>query len=1673
MKISFRAKPLDQHASYTNLYSEGNVKQFKFSSFRDDSASEIEMEIEAFAYYQIVFDDGQTWMGPTEELKEIFKDTSLEEEIEKINIPKDVILSNSRGGIGDFFSIDIFSLIEKPIKELSLAAAVDIIEGRLAPDEGVFHFDQYFSKSDFNPDNAEGLKYLLLLHGTASSCKASFENLNFHPRNGYSVENQDVGVWKRLMDQYDNRVIGFEHHTIGKDIFQNVIDLLKSLPDRIHLDILSQSRGGLIGELLVRFSKDATMPVKEEFDFTDKQRDRISTICKLIKSKNIKIDHFIRVACPAAGIALLSDRLSLFFNIFINLTLEVTGVKIIKEVGNAILILLDQKELVLKLPGLEAMKPTSNFQEFINYPHSIVDSPLHVIESVADYRGSLGKGIIYFLMKLFFLNKENDFVVDTASMTLGFNRKNGIKLLTILEEGIHHLSYFSDYDVQENILNVFSGEDSDFQEMTSEFEKSVKRSYSKEVSVTDEHYKGDVLLIPGIFASSIKSNDQEIWPCLNGNEVMDKALFLSKKNIETEIIDEYYIKLIDFLSELGYRVLKFSYDWRNATSEIIPKLGDFIQAFEPVRIESVISFYTGANIAFELWKREKEKWNFLNKNTRYLLLGSSFSTYEDFIQKEVQKSEVYQIFSRLFGNKIDVVKEVLDKLDSFKELKRENKNDHKVLEEFRKLSLKIYGNDFQEIYEVGNYLTDFSTGELTLEDSLFSGYRDLIRMGKTENPILNRKPSFVQYESGISNARSSYPIIGNNRRTLLTQLQKLRETKRLKKKYTNLKVTVTCGHLAKSLYPVMVGHTSEDNLRGAENAVNALLDYRLSDMIKLGVYPMKASETEYIPALLSTDNFKGGIVICYGNGYDITGYKLEKYVQKAALNYALKKDVQANNINGIGISTVLIGSLYGRLTTLTCVEHIIKGIYNANELLLRNLKDIKITNLEFIEIYEDRHIDILVKLRLLQSQLGESFPFTFDKSLVTKAGARIRLPNNYNQDWYNRYEITKPDKDNNTLKYASNTSNSAREIIVEKYDNSIVDFLSEESKKSNWDNTLSKTLFELLIPNELKLQFARQANIVLALDKETANFPWEMISAELSAGYPISIKAWMIRQLNIEKKVRTNYISKNTAFIVGNPDTQDQFLPLQYADEETENLNEQLQKNGFTTTYFNSKESDPIEIVKHFVAKEYKLIHFAAHGLIDKEDNSESKIVIGRDRYIDFNTLKKMSYTPEFAFINCCYLGIQSESVDEDQKHLDYPLFAASVGTQLVSEGYKAIIVAGWKLDDRAAKTFSSVFYKYFLEGASFAQSVLFARKACFNDHPSSNTWGAYQCYGNPDYKLMPYKGNKKIASEEFIVPDEFIILIRNFMNDVIANSFKDENHATRKLDELADQIQKSKFNNNAKILESLAKAYMEILAVKKSIDLFEKVFSLKDSNFNFRSLEHYYSLLIRKEMNALFDSKKPDFKKHANSIMAVIKKLDKLMANCPSSDYRFAILGSAWQRLTAISFTEYRNEKVQSFYKVSLGKADHSFKESHYALIMYFKANYLQKGKFDDSFLFNKEKGEDLLNSLENELYEISNSDNFWDEMALFSYYQLRLLISENKNDIEYYCNESIRNYKKAWAQYGGTFRHLQIEKEHCYYLIQGLEYQSRKPKSKIVKDLIPIKMKAFERIKNELSKL
>lgn len=286
-------------------------------------------------------------------------------------------------------------------------------------------------------------RVLLMIHGTFGTLKSSFDDLI------------NKVIFNEIQAYYENRVIGFNHPSLYHDARQNVSKLFsfleKQLPENrnLKLDILTSSRGGLVGREFIRQVLERSQPL----------------------SGRIEIDRAILVAAPNRGTALadgknLGNLINRYTNLLSFLPLSVFSVVLellIELVKVAAVGALEE------LPGLKCQSPEGPYVSDLNTSES-GQVKFHAITS--DFTPASG-GWLRLMGKRFrdenidrVFGEPNDGVVptigafDTAPLKQG--PATGTSYFSVAPENrrvfneggsIHHLNYFGVPDVNRLVFH--------------------------------------------------------------------------------------------------------------------------------------------------------------------------------------------------------------------------------------------------------------------------------------------------------------------------------------------------------------------------------------------------------------------------------------------------------------------------------------------------------------------------------------------------------------------------------------------------------------------------------------------------------------------------------------------------------------------------------------------------------------------------------------------------------------------------------------------------------------------------------------------------------------------------------------------------------------------------------------------------------------------------------------------------------------------------------------------------------------------------------------------------------------------------------------------------------------------------------------------------------------------
>ena len=588
-------------------------------------------------------------------------------------------------------------------------------------------------------------------------------------------------------------------------------------------------------------------------------------------------------------------------------------------------------------------------------------------------------------------------------------------------------------------------------------------------------------------------------------------------------------------------------------------------------------------------------------------------------------------------------------------------------------------------------------------------------------------------------------------------------------------VRVVHGSLEHAEFPVAVGHYQGMPLDGAEGAIDHCLGGLLSERVLLGAYADQEGSAVSIPGGRGCAP-PGALVLGLGPPGDVTASKVTRAMTHAVLTHVLDAVGAGTARRNVGIATVLVGAnpLDG-LSVPKSVAALLEGLVEAVEILATSTRlraQARVTTLEIVELYESRAGAALEALRSIElpSAAGAVVELRPEQKLVRRPGAkRGGLPADYAKGSWLRLDIRRtpppppPPKGYVALELTSAARRARADRILQQVETETVDGLvSEAVSRQTPDPQIANTLYELLLPTELKQDVQDADNLLLLLEPATARYPWEALAPRDENGdpAPLALEAGMLRQF-ADPETRDARFSVRSAggryaLVIGNPPA-DPAPTLPGAAAEARRVCEILSSPVDGTPLFDvcslvwdddggeAVGLPPVDnvdtwadVVNAVYRHEYRIVHIAGHGVFDPAHPAHSGLLIGPKRFLTAQTVAQLDAVPQLVFLNCCYSGAIEDAESERRRRGSVHLLAASVARELMAIGVRAVVAAGWTVDDQGALAFAETFYGRMVgEGASFGDAVSAARQAAHDRTlPGAMTWAAYQCYGDPEFRL-------------------------------------------------------------------------------------------------------------------------------------------------------------------------------------------------------------------------------------------------------------------------------------------------------------------------------------------------
>ncbi|HKP73141.1 MAG TPA: CHAT domain-containing protein [Pyrinomonadaceae bacterium] len=793
-------------------------------------------------------------------------------------------------------------------------------------------------------------------------------------------------------------------------------------------------------------------------------------------------------------------------------------------------------------------------------------------------------------------------------------------------------------------------------------------------------------------------------------------------------------------------------------------------------------------------------------------------------------------------------------------------------------------------------------------------------------------------------------------------------------------------------------------------------------------------------------------------------------------------------------SALLIGTYGGNaLRVKESVAAIVRGAINANRILyLQNMWDrVRIDRIELVELYEDVAIQAMSAVHELSrdqsSDFAQEVTVKVEPGTIRSVGGGRyqRPPSEFDTYWYGRIQITKargaatpspasyfgqpptlfkldPDRfveklieeavktpqkraqlseaitemfvrggtkeaADGGLEFLVFTDRARIEASLQGTQRRLVDALVEQStNKTRYEKDLSVSLYELLVPNALK---DRTEHIILLLDSESAKYPWELVTDRTRPDEPVSTRLGLLRQFKTtDFRANPRPSRGNYAMVVGDT-INNRLAPLPGAQAEAELVAGLMSAAGYLVR--KKIKADGKTVINELFAREYQILHIAAHGIFNPNAPDESGVVLGDGLFLTAKELVNLRTVPDLVFINCCHLGKFSNE-EHGRLETEYPHhLAASVAEELIKMGVKAVVAAGWAVDDAAAKKFAEKFYSEMLNGEAFGEAVRKARVATHREYAGTNTWGAYQCYGNPNFRLN-MQGGRHLPKSGFYSRREYRDELRAIAERPDVQDEAGNQESRKRLRELekALRAQSSPANliADGEVLAELGGAWAALGNYAEAIKFYQEAIGTEDARASLKAVETCANLESRyavqlwerrgadkvsgRERERLDAARRQDAKEHLDEA----KKRFNWLLKLDATSERYALMGKVYKSLALISERKEDREAnlkaAKEFYRMgyeTAGKKDEAPQNWLYPATNYIAcAMFLRPSKKEkDELTALFEEGKNLLDG------SADKPTDFWLGVAKPDLGLVRMLFEgvhrERKEEI-------IKDYKRAF---------------------------------------------------------
>jgi hypothetical protein len=667
-----------------------------------------------------------------------------------------------------------------------------------------------------------------------------------------------------------------------------------------------------------------------------------------------------------------------------------------------------------------------------------------------------------------------------------------------------------------------------------------------------------------------------------------------------------------------------------------------------------------------------------------------------------------------------------------------------------------------------------------------------------------------------------------------------------------LRLAVTNGNLTFVSQPLLLGHYRSLGLSGAEEQMDELIGKTMSQSLDMRRYPSGLGSCQVFNNLQSAPNNpfaaprpKAVVVVGLGEEGELRPPGLSLTVEQAVIAYSQVVAEGAERTSSFELATTLLGSGGIGMAVAGSAHAVAHGVRSANVKLLRQGWPI-VSRLEFVELYEDRATEALRALS--EEALGAPTRFSLEPWLRSGTNPLPRPEHaSYRGAPYDFVSAVRgsPLEGEERITYTMDTRRARTEERATSAPLGILRSLIASAIETDRKEA-GRALFQLLVPRELDTSLGGADAILLEVDDLTAPIPWELLSTDSDepGAEPWAIRTKLLRKRRVERFREQPVDSGRQAgvLVVGAPKCDETKYPR---------LMGALQEAQAVAALFSESialfEAEAPAVISALLEGPYRLVHIAGHG---KEDGSG--VVLSDDNVLRHSLVGQMRHVPELVFVNCCHSGreVLGAKLGGNALGIERPQFAATIAEKLISIGVRCVVATGWAVDDDAAERFAHEFYTALGKGQPFVEAVSIARRTTFRAFPHSNTWAAYQCYGDPDWMLLTPGDDQGRASPvaaqrqpPILSPSTLRVALHAA---AMSGQFSDDKRQ-RSLERIAELEHEcaERSGSDGAAAEAFAIAYAKLGENEKAIVWYERAADCEDGGVSQRGIQQLGNLRV------------------------------------------------------------------------------------------------------------------------------------------------------------------------------------------------------------------------------------